>query len=83
MNETVYKGNIRPWGKTRRSLGIIHVPEKLVADLLTLKELRRDVSPESFIFPNDHGGFIDADQFRKRVLRKLVEDLELPKLTSR
>ena len=81
VNETVYKGNIRPWGKTRRSLGIIHVPEKLAADLLTLKELHRDVSPESFIFPNDHGGFIDADQFRKRVLRKLVEDLELPKLT--
>jgi len=81
VNETVYKGNIRPWGKTRRSLGIIHVPEKLAADLLTLKELRRDVSPESFIFPNDHGGFIDADQFRKRVLHQLVKDLELPKLT--
>jgi len=81
VNETVYKGNIRSWGKTRRSLGIIHVPEKLAVDLLILKGLHPDASPESFIFQNDHGGFIDADQFRKRVLRKLVEDLELPKLT--
>jgi hypothetical protein len=25
--ETVYKGKIRPWGKTRKSLGVVHVPK--------------------------------------------------------
>src|SRR6202522_3358421 len=54
---------------------------KAPKDLLILKGLHPDASPKSFLFQNDHGGFIDADQFRKRVLRKLVEDLELPKLT--
>jgi len=24
--ETVYKGNIRPWGKTKKSLSVIHIP---------------------------------------------------------
>ena len=27
ITETVYKGRIRPWGKTRRSLGDVHLPK--------------------------------------------------------
>ncbi len=31
--ETVYKGNIRDWGKTRKSLAVIHIPRELANDL--------------------------------------------------
>jgi hypothetical protein len=40
-----------------------------------------DPSPEAFIFPNQTGGFLDTDNYRKRVLHKLARDLGLPKLT--
>ncbi len=39
------------------------------------------LSPEDFIFANEVGGFLDTDNYRKRVLHKLARDLNLPKLT--
>ena len=94
--ETVYKGNIRPWGKTKKSLTVIHIPKKLADDLETWRgecEVRArkaaskdktkspQLSPDDFIFANEVGGFLDTDNFRKRVLHKLARNLELPKLT--
>jgi integrase len=79
--ETVYKGKIRPWGKTRRSLGVVHIPKELADDLLLWKQQSSDSSPEAFIFPNKRGGFMDGNNYRKRVLHKVADDLELPKLT--
>jgi integrase len=94
--ETVYKGKIRPWGKTKKSLAVIHIPRKLADDLkawrLDCEERAREaaskdktkspnLSPDDFIFANEVGGFLDTDNFRKRVLHKLSRDLELPKLT--
>jgi len=38
-------------------------------------------SPEAFIFAGRNGGFIDATNYRNRVLHKLAEQLGLPKLT--
>lgn len=81
MQETVYKGSIRPWGKTRRSLGVIHIPKKLVDDLLLWKQECPDSFPQSFIFPDDQKSFINADEFRRQVLHQVAEDLALPKLT--
>jgi integrase len=79
--ETVYKGNIRPWGKTKKSLTVIHIPRSLADDLQRWKEQCPDPSPGAFIFPNKAGGFLDTDNYRKRVLHKLAKDLKLPKLT--
>ena len=79
--ETVYKGSIRPWGKTKKSLAVIHIPETLAADLEVWRSECPDASPEAFIFANQAGNFIDTDNYRKRVLHKLARDLELPKLT--
>jgi integrase len=31
--ETVYKGKIRDWGKTKKSLTVIHIPRQLAHDL--------------------------------------------------
>ena len=28
VSETAYMGKIRPWGKTRKSLGVIHYPQE-------------------------------------------------------
>ena len=94
--ETVYKGKIRPWGKTKKSLTVIHIPRKLADDLeawrLECEERAREaaskdktksphLSLDDFIFANEVGGFLDTDNLRKRVLHKLARDLELPKLT--
>ena len=81
IEETVYKGKIRPWGKTRKSLGAVHIPKELADDLWLWKQESPDSSPEAFIFPNKKGGFMDANNYRKRVLQKLACELDLPKLT--
>ena len=60
--ETVYKGKIRPWGKTRKSLGVVHLPKELADDLWLWKQQCPDPSPDAFIFPNKKGGFMDTQQ---------------------
>jgi integrase len=79
--ETAYKGAIRPWGKTKRSLGRVHLPKERADDLWPWKQECPDSSPEAFIFPDAKGGFMDTGNYRRRVLHKLAQDLELPKLT--
>ncbi len=79
--ETVYKGKIRPFGKTKKSLAPVHLPPVLVSDLLAWKAKCPDSSPEAFIFANQEGGFLDTGNYRKRVLKKLADSLSLPNLT--
>ncbi|MFZ0770065.1 MAG: tyrosine-type recombinase/integrase, partial [Candidatus Sulfotelmatobacter sp.] len=81
LAETVYKGKIRTWGKTRKSLGVVHVPKELADDLWLWKQRCPNSSPEAFIFPNKKGGFMDSNNYRNRVLHGLAQELELPKLT--
>ena len=81
IRETVYKGKIRSWGKTRKSLTPVHLPPILVADLEAWKARCPDSSPDAFIFSNENGGFLDTGNFRKRALHQLAETLNLPKLT--
>src|ERR1035438_6945528 len=80
ITETVYKGKIRPWGKTRRSLGDVHLPAGLANELWLWKQECPDPSPDAFIFPNSEGGFMDTGNYRNRVLLPLAEKLGLPKL---
>jgi integrase len=94
--ETVYKGKIRDWGKTKKSLTVIHIPRQLADDLQAWrlecetrareafskgKRKSAELSPDDFMFENEDGGFLDTDNYRKRVLHKLARELELPKLT--
>jgi len=94
--ETVYKGKIRDWGKTKKSLTVIHIPRQLADDLQAWrleceakareafskgKRASAALSPENFIFENEDGGFLDTGNYRKRVLHKVARDLQLPKLT--
>jgi integrase len=81
LKETVYKGKLRPWGKTKKSLCIIPVPEELSNDLWLWQQECPDPSPEAFIFAEEDGGFLDPGNYLRRVLKKLAVELKLPKLT--
>jgi len=87
VSQTVYRGKLRDYGKTRKSLRTVHLPEGLANELWLWKQECPDSSPEAFIFPNSRkrngaqkNGFIRTDNYRARVLNKLAEQLGLPKL---
>jgi integrase len=86
ITETVYKGTIRPFGKTDGSLTDVHLPAGLAEELRLWKQentkasAKGFVSPDAFIFPNTRGGFMDTGNYRNRVLNPLAEKLGLPKL---
>ena len=87
VNQTAYRGKLREFGKTKKSLRTVHLPEGLVNDLWLWKQECHDRSPEAFIFPNARkrkgakkNSFIRTDNYRARVLNKLAEKLGLPKL---
>ena len=85
IRETIYKGKIRPFGKTKGSLTKVPIAKQLAKDLVEwrneLDAKGRDTSPDAFMFPGRFGGPMDSSNFRHRVLHKLAEELELPKLT--
>jgi integrase len=83
-------------GETKKSFAVIHIPRELSDDLqawrLECEERAREaaakdetkspsLSAEGFIFANEVGGFLDTDNYRKRVLHKFARDLNSPKLT--
>ncbi len=80
ITETVYKGQIRPFGKTRKSLGDIYLPSGLAVELLRWKQVCPNSSLDAFIFSNSEGGVMDTGNYRNRVLKPLAEKLKVPKL---
>jgi integrase len=80
ITETVYKGQIRPFGKTRKSLGDIYLPSGLAAELLRWKQMCPNRSPDAFMFSNSEGGAMETGNYRNRVLKPLAEKLKVPKL---
>lgn len=104
--ETLYRGKIRPFGKTKGSLTEVPIHKELSDDLVAWREVcqrrydrqnrrrarpsnpraKRQLGlppsdPEAPMFPGRFGTFRDPNNFRKRVLHKLAEELKLPKLT--
>ncbi len=55
--------------------------ERLAQDLWLWKQECPDASPDAFIFANARGGFLNATNYRNRVLKVIAEKLGLPKLT--
>ena len=80
ITETIYRREIRPFGKTPKSLGKMHLPDDLAVELRQWKLECPDTSPDAPIFPNADGGFMDTSNYRSRVLKPLAESLEIPKL---
>ena len=81
ITETVYRRKLRPFGKTKRSLGKVHLPDGLAVELRQWKLECPDPSHEAFIFANADGGLMDTGNYRNRVLKPLAEQLSIPKLT--
>lgn len=94
IKETIYKGKIRPFGKTKGSLTVIPIAEELANELAAWRRISQEQydktkrrlglppsDQQAFIFPSPRGSFMDTGNYRNRVLRKLAEKLELPKLT--
>jgi len=87
VNQTAYRGKLRNYGKTRKSLRTVNVPERLANDLWLWHEESPNLAPESFLFPNTRKrngatqpGVIRTDNYRARVLKALAQKLGLPKL---
>ena len=58
----------------------IPLAERLAQDLWLWKQECPDSSPEAFIFANARGGFMNATNYRSRVLKVATRHLGLPKL---
>jgi len=80
LTETVYRRELRPFGKTPGSLTKVHLPDGLANELRLGKLECKKASSDAFIFPNADGGFMDTDNYRYRVLKPLSEKLGIPKL---
>ncbi|QNI32817.1 site-specific integrase [Alloacidobacterium dinghuense] len=84
IQETVYKGKIRPYGKTKGSLTQVPIADVLAGEIVEYREECRkkgeDVSPDGFMFPGRFGGPMDSSNYRHRVLHKLAKELGFPKL---
>jgi integrase len=81
IRETVYKGKIRPWAKTKGSLTAIPITEDQAAELKEWRRTAKYGAANDFIFAGRSGNFMDPSNYRKRVLHKLARELGLPKLT--
>ncbi len=80
LTETVYRRQIRPFGKTTKSLGKMHLPDGLADKLKLWKEECPHSAPDAFTFSNAAGGFLDTSNYRNRILKPLADDLGIPKL---
>jgi integrase len=87
VSQTAYRGKLRDYGKTKKSLRTVYLPVGLANELWLWKQECPDSSPEAFIFPNVRkrngarkNGFIRTDNYRARVLKKLAGKLGLRKL---
>jgi integrase len=93
--ETIYKGKIRSYGKTKGSLTEVPIALELSNDLIVWRQVSQQQfdkmrkkknsgvspsEPEAFVFPNRDGSFMDPSNYRKRILHKLAKELGLPKL---
>jgi integrase len=85
IQETLYKGKIRRYGKTKGSITQVPLADELVKEILEWKEELREagvsVEDDDFMFPGQFGQPMDPSNFRKRVLHKIATDCGLPKLT--
>jgi len=87
VSQTAYRGKLRDFGKTKKSLRTVYLPDGLANELWLWKQECADASPEAFIFPNSRrrngaakNGFIRTNNYRARVLKKLARELGLAKL---
>jgi hypothetical protein len=80
LTEAVYRRQIRPFGKTKKSLGKVHLPDGLARELMLWKNASPDPSPDAFIFRNTTGGFLEVGNYRYQIPKPLADKFGIPKL---
>jgi integrase len=80
ITETIYRGKLRSYGKTKGSLTTVDLPEELAHYIREWLGKLESKSPDVFMFPNAIGGFIEKDNYLRRALRPLEKQLGHPKL---
>ena len=87
VRQTAYRGKLRDYGKTKKSLRTVHLPEGLANDLWLWRQECPSSAGDGFLFPNarkrngaTRNGFIRTDNYRTRVLQPLAQKLGLAKL---
>jgi integrase len=80
VKETVWRGNLRAFGKTDGSLDYVALPFGLAEDLKLWKAETKFAGETDFIFANTRGGFITKDNYLNRVLYPVKDALGLKKL---
>jgi len=68
--ETAYKGALRPWGKTKKSLGGFTFPKRWPRSCGTGNSNVPTLRPRGLHLRRCQGGFMDAGNYRRRVLHK-------------
>jgi integrase len=80
ITETVYRRELRPYGKTSGSLTKVYLPDGLATELRAWKVDSGNVSPDDFIFPNADGGSCLSSTTATGVLKPIAEKLGIEKL---
>lgn len=80
ITETIYRGKLRQYGKTRGSMTTVDLPVGLAEQLSAWLEVLLDQRPKAFLFPNADGGFILKDNYLHRVIYPLRDQLGIKKL---
>lgn len=84
LTETVYRGEIRPFGKTPKSLGKMHLPDASPpssgVQVGTADDLSGVSAARCVDVPEPDGGFIDTSYYRERVLKPLGDSVGIEKL---
>jgi len=80
VTERVYKGKLRPWGKTDSSEDYVPLAKRLAAELIDWRTFSTAQGEQDFIFPNSQGSFVDYENFEARVLEPIRLELRLTKL---
>jgi integrase len=84
IEETVYRGQIRPFTKTTEEGATDHVtvflPEAANIALLKWHSESERTAPDDYIFPNKEGGFITKENYQRRILTPLAKMAGIPRL---
>ena len=80
IKQTVYRGHLRDYGKTKKSATGVPIPQGLYKALLSWQGRCPDPSPDALIFPSSNGTYLNTSNYLNRVLYPIKRDLGLKKL---
>lgn len=82
VSETVYRGKLRPFGKTTEDgeLETLLIPEVPLQALTELLAQAKHNKPDDFVFATESGGFWFKENYLRRVLQPIAVAAKVPHL---